>query len=165
MWVDFKKPAVRRWRRDVFRALKSSGFNPAESMAGMVLAGIIAVGTDPGVLSALTGLGSDYVKKVTKRLRKQRIVLGDTLSAAWAAKGDDFYHEVAAVLDCGVAAGTFSRFVDPKRSAAQKARKPETRSRGPRGPRIRRELNTIAPPRIRASNPSFGLPEWEQREK
>lgn len=160
--VDFDKKAVRRWRRDVFRALQSSGYNPAESMAGMVLAAVIAIGTDITAISALTGLSTDYALKVVKRLRKQRIVQGNTLSAAWAAKGDDMQHEVGAVLDCGVAAGVFVRSVDPKRSAAQKMRKPETRARGQRGPRKVREANVIAPPKIRASNPYFGLPEWEQ---
>jgi hypothetical protein len=156
----FDKKHVRRWRREVWRACASQGFSPAEISAGLVLAAIVGVGTDPHLLSELTGLSQGYVVKVTKRLRDQRVVAGTTVRAAWMS-GDDMRREVGAVLDIGVAAGVFSRkHVDPKRSAAQKARSPETRARGPRGPRVK--VQPGAAPTIAKSNPTYGLPEWEK---
>lgn len=158
MTMDEKK--VRRWRRDVWRACASQGFPPAEIQAGLVLAGIVAIGTDPDLLSELTGLSMAYVVKVTKRLRSERVVSGQKVRAAWMS-GDDMRREVGAVLDVGVAAGVFTRkHVDPKRSASQKARAPETRARGKRGPRAKVEPGTQ--PTITKSNPSYGLPEWEE---
>lgn len=152
----------KRWRQDVWRIFEREGFTPAEIMAAMVMAGIAAVGINRPRLVELTGCSDAYVLKVIRRLRKQRILSGQSLRLAWDSKSDPFAQRVAVALDAGVAAGTFARFVDPKRSAAQKARKPETRARGPRGPRKAVDLNTV---KLVHSNPLYGLPEWEQKKE
>lgn len=147
---------VRRWRRDVYRAFTAGGLKPAEISAAMVLVGAALVGTDTTVLSQLTGLSADYALKIVRRLRKQRVIRGKTIRAAWASEeaGD-----LAVILDAGTAAGIFSRFADKKRSAAQKARAPETRARGPR-PRAT-SARSVGPLVLKKSNPLYGLPEWE----
>jgi hypothetical protein len=128
-------------------------------MASMVMAGISIVGTDASVLCELTGLSVEYVTKVTRRLRKSGVVRGQSLRVAWWQ--EKFAGDVAVVLDAGVAAGVFSRGINPKRSAAQKARQPETRARGPRQPRAKVEPGTVFVPQQKKSNPLYGLPEWE----
>ena len=129
--TGFDPKRIRRWRRDIWRLLQGLDFKPVQIPAGMILLAVQSFGTDAQVLSEVTGSSVDYVKKVLKRLRKQRIVTGQTLRARWDDP-DDFRSAINVMLDAGVAAGIWSRFPNPKRSAAQKARRPETRATGPR---------------------------------
>lgn len=148
-----------RWRRDVWRVFERGGLKPAEINAAMILAAVAAIGTDPSALSTLTGLSVDYVRKVTTRLRQQRILRGQTIRVAWMREHGD----LAAILDGCVAAGRFTRAsVDEKRSAAQKARRPETYARGPRRPRTTILPGAVFTPKQQIANPLYGLPEWEQ---
>lgn len=154
------KKAIRRWRRDVWRIFEKEGFTPAELMAALVLAAVAFFGTDLDVLCELTGHSRDYCRKVLRRLRKQRVVSGQKLRTAWH---DDKAGGLATILDAGVAAGMFSRSPDPKRSAAQKARAPETRHRGPTRPRAILPAGAMFTPEMQKSNPLYGLPEWETK--
>ena len=155
---QFDKKAVKRWRRDVWRVFEKQGFKPAEIMAALVMAAVAAFGTDLSVLSEITGHSADYVRVVLKRLRKQRVLSGATLRTAW---DDDNAGGLATALDAGVAAGIFTRGVDPKRSAAQRKRAASTRAYGPR-----RKSTAVAPgavftPAMKKANPLYGLPEWD----
>lgn len=154
----FEPARIKRWRRDVYRVFEGDGFKPPQIMAALVLAAISTVGTDPRVLSELTGHSEEYIRRVLTRLRKQRVLRGQTLRGAWA---DDRHGSLAIMLDGMVAAGMVSRFVDEKRSAAQKARAPETRARGPRGKRAVVAPGAVFTPQVQKSNPLYGLPEWE----
>lgn len=156
----FDQKEVQRWRRATWREFERMGYNAIQIQSALVLAAIAFFGTDPDVLSELTGLSVDYVRKVTRRLREQRVLKGKSISAAW---GDQKCGDLAVALDAGVAAGMFARAVNPKRSAAQKARKPETYARGPRGERAPRESERIFRPTVKKSNPLYGLPEWEKK--
>jgi hypothetical protein len=156
---QFDRRRVQRWRRDIWRTFDKCGFTPPEIMAAMVLAAVAAVGTDLGVLSELTGHSTGYVRKVLKRLRAARILSGQTLRTPGVADGMDGH--VGTVLDAGVAAGIFARFPDPKRSAAQKARAPETRARGPRRPRVVVALGAVFTPNVKKADPLYGLPTWK----
>lgn len=159
MASQFEARRVTRWRRDVFRIFEREGFKPAEIMAAMVLAAVAVVGTDLGVLSELTGHSTLYVRKVLKRLRREGIVRGQTIRTPGVSEG--FEGHVGTMLDAGVAAGLFARFVDPKRSAAQKARAPETRARGPRRPRAIVPSGAVFTPQVQKANPLYGLHEWK----
>jgi hypothetical protein len=158
----FDPRRVKRWRRDVWRGFEKGGLTAAQISGAMVLAGVVAVGTDVGVLSELTGLSEDYVRKVLRRLRKERILVGQTIRASWL-DDDSATASVGAVLDAGAAAGIFARFVNDKRSAAQKARKPETRARGPRRPKVAVPSGAMFTPKQQKSNPLYGLPEWKEK--
>ena len=158
---QFDLAKVKRWRRDIWRIYEGEGFKPAEIMAAMVLAAVAAVGTDRDVLSELTGHSPLFVQKVLRRLRRQRVCCGQTLRTPGVAAGHEGH--VGAILDASVAAGIFARFVDPKRSAAQQARKPETRAQGPRRPRTKITAGAVFTPKQQKSNPLYGLPEWEKK--
>ncbi len=149
---------VRRWRKQVYREFQRAGFTPAAIMAQWVLAGVAAVGPDLDVLSELTGHSPAYVKTVLKRLRKQRVLQGQTLRGAWDHPDHGSF---AVMLDAGVAAGVFARGVDQTRSAAQKARKPETRARGPRRPRVPVTPGAVFTPKVQKADPTYGLPGWK----
>lgn len=153
--MTFDKPDIRRWRRDVWRAFEDAGFKGPQIVAAMVLAAVSVVGTDLKVLSEVTGSSEDYVRKVLRRLRKHRVLSGQTLRVGWDREGE----ALAVILDGMVASGDLTRPSDPKRSAAQKARAPETRHRGPR----RKAAVIVGPyvPARQSSNPYYGLPEWE----
>lgn len=156
---QFELRRVKRWRRDVWRVFEREGFKPAEIMAAMVLAAVAVVGTDLAVLSELTGLSALYLRKVLTRLRRERILRGQTIRTPGVSDG--FEGHLGTMLDAGVAAGLFARFVDQKRSAAQKARAPETYARGPRGPRTKVPPGAVFSPQLQKSNPLYGLPEWK----
>ena len=160
----FDKVGVRRWRRDIFREIRSSGIEPNEPAfsVGMVLSAVYGFGTDTGVIAELTGLHEDYVKSVLKKLRKARVLRGQTLRVRWNADG--FEGTLAFVLDAHVAAGNFTRGVDEKRSAAQRARRrPEMVK--PRKPRAVQPKGAVFTPGVTKSNPLYGLPEWESETK
>lgn len=57
-------------------------------------------------------------------------------------------------------AGLLTRPVDERRSAAQRARAPETRARGPR--KVSARIVGPFSPKLQKSDPLYGLPEWEQ---
>lgn len=159
--MDFDPRKVKRWRRDVWRAYEAAGFKPAEIIAAMVLAAVVSFGTDPNVLSKITGSSEAYVRQVLKRLRQQRVLSGQTLRAGWLGSDEDAAN-IGAVLDAGVAACIFTRSPDPKRSAAQKARKPETYARGARRRRTIVAPGAVFTPKQQKSNPLYGLPEWDR---
>jgi hypothetical protein len=159
---QFEPKRVRRWRRDVWRVFAEEGFSPVEVSAALVLGAVAFFGTDLGVLSELTGSSRDYCRKVLRRLRKQRVLSGTTLRTRWQ---DDKVGHLAEFLDAGVAAGIFSRCVNQKRSAAQKARAPETRARGPRRARTQIAPGAVFTPQMQKSDPLYGLPEWEKADK
>lgn len=160
--LPFDAKAVKRWRRDVWRAFEREGYRGPAISAAMVLVAVAVAGTDLLVLTTLTGLSRDYVRKVLMRLRKEGVVRGRTIRAAWMNSDDGFAQSVAVLLDAGVAAGDLSRFVDAERSAAQKARAPETRVRR-RQTRRPVEPGTVFQPQVTNSNPLYGLPEWKAR--
>ena len=57
--TNFPRDAVKAWRRTVWREMRRSGLTDRDDdvmRAGLVLAGVQAVGTDPGVLAEITGL-------------------------------------------------------------------------------------------------------------
>lgn len=159
MSEHFEKAAVRRWRREVWREFERGGFDAIEIQAALVMAAIAIVGTDTESLSELTGLSAEYARKVMRRLRKHRVLSGQTIRVAWETDG----LEMSVFFDAMVAAGILTRSPNPKRSAAQKARAPETRARGPRGPR-RQAARVVGPytPTIKKADPWYGLPEWER---
>lgn|SRR2546421_3416829 len=157
---QFDKRAVKRWRRDIWRAFERERFKPAEIAAAMVFAAVESFGTDVSVLVQITGHSGEYVRKVLKRLRKQRVLSGQSINASGYG-GDDFAQSVGACIDAGIAAGVFVHPVDPKRSAAQKARTAETRARGPRRRRVVVADGAVFTPKRRKSNRLLGLPEWE----
>ena len=72
---DLDTGDIRRWRRDVFRLLSQIDprrWKPSERSfsTATILAGIMAVGTDPLTLSRLTGFSESFIKHVLKRARK-----------------------------------------------------------------------------------------------
>jgi len=103
---QFNLKRVQRWRRDVWRIFEHAGFQPAQIMAALVLAAVASFGTDLEVLSEVTGHSTDYVRKVLRRLRAERVLRGQTIRAAWA---DENSGSFAVALDAGVAAGMFTR--------------------------------------------------------
>jgi hypothetical protein len=152
----FDSKKTKRWRRDIWRIFEAQGFKAMEIMPAMVMAAVAEFGTDPSVLAEITALSTDYVKKVLKRLRRQRILVGQTMRTRWD-------ETLAAELDAMAAAGLITRrFVDPKRSAAQKARAPETRARGPRRKRATVLPGAVFTPKVQKADPLYGLPEWEK---
>lgn len=159
MTTGLDKQRVKRWRRDVWRAFKADGLTPPEIMAAMVLVAVASVGTDLGVLSELTGSSRDYVRKVLQRLRRQRVLAGQTLRTHW---DDEESGGLAVMLDAMVSAGILSRPVDKKRSAAQQARAPETRARGPRRKRTVVPEGAMFTPKMQHSDPLYALSERER---
>ncbi|MDP3768588.1 MAG: hypothetical protein Q8S13_11290 [Dehalococcoidia bacterium] len=158
--MNFDRKLVKRWRRDVWRVFADQGFKSPEIPAAMVLAAVMCFGTDLSVLSDITGSSEAYVRQVLRRLRQQGVLRGRTIRTAGLGREADVA-TLGMVLDAGVAAGIFTRSADPKRSAAQKARKPETRARGPRRPRTQVTPGALFTPALQRSNPLYGLPEWE----
>jgi hypothetical protein len=158
--VSLDRARVRRWRRDVYRAFASGGLKPIQIQAALVMAGVDALGTHLPTLSELTGLSENYARKVLRRLRRERILVGQTLRVRWGHPDEG---EFAALLDAMVASGELARFPDQKRSMAQKARTPGTRVRGPR----QRKATVVGPyiPKRSKSNPLYGLSEWETGEQ
>lgn len=155
---QFDKHRVKRWRRETWRIFEQQGFKPAEIMAALVMAAVSGFGTDVDVLSELTGSSTDYVTKVLRRLRKQRVLAAQTMRTRWTDDNDGY---VATLLDAGVAAGLFTRdAVDQRRSAAQKARAPETRHVGPQRQRVRIPKGAVFTPKTQKANPMYGLPGW-----
>lgn len=157
---QFDPRRVKRWRRDTWRVFAKEGFHPAEVSAALVLAGVAFFGTDLDVLSEITGSSREYCEKVLRRLRKQRILSGTTFRVRWEHDKEGY---VATMLDAGVAAGIFVRGIDKKRSAAQKARAPEKRHRGPKRPRTKIEPGAVFTPKMQNANPLYGLPEWDKK--
>ncbi len=155
--AQFDKHAVKRWRRDIWRIFAKDGFTPPELMAVLVLVGVSQFGTDLGVLSELTGSSAAYVTKVLRRLRKQRVLSGQTLRVRWEDDDDGY---LAAMLDAGVSAGLWVRAVDSKRSAAQKARAPETRHRGPKRPAVRVPTGAVFTPKKQHADPLYASEEY-----
>jgi hypothetical protein len=153
----FDKQKIRKWRKQVWRVLAREGFQPAHMNPVMVMAAVDVVGTNPALVSSLVGVSIDYVTKVLRRLRKQRVLSGQTLRVRWDEPG--FEGRVAFILDAMVATGEVVRPPDEKRSAAQKARAPETRVRGPRGKRSQAPVGAFTPKHVKA-NPLDGLSEW-----
>jgi hypothetical protein len=121
------------------------------------MAAIALVGTTPTALRELTGLSDAYCLKVLRRLRKQRVLSGQTLRVAWGQEGD--LGNLAVVLDGMVALGECVREPDDKRSAAQRARAAETRARGTRA-KATKPMGVFTP-KQQASNPLYALPATE----
>lgn len=155
----FEKESVKRFRRTVHRECRRLHLDPddPEYPVMMVLACVLAFGTDVGVLSEVSGQQDKFVRDVLKRARKARILAGQTLRVGWNGE----HGGMAMVLDAMVSAGTLSRFVDPKRSAAAKAlvRKPETK---PRRQRTKIAAGSVFSPKVTASDPLYGLNEWKK---
>lgn len=154
--ATFDRSEIRRFRRDVWRAMRDAGLHPARIPAASVIVAVAVVGSHVPSLSAVTGLSQEAVVRVLRRLRKERVLSGQTLRVAWHMEG--VAGELGLILDAMIATGELVRGVDEKRSASQKTRAPETRARGPRRPRT-----VVAGPFVpsqQKSNPLYGLPEW-----
>lgn len=163
MSAVFERGKVRRWRRDMWRELVRAGFSPQRDTrkmsAALVLFAVSAIGTEITALMELTGLQAPFIRATLKRLRQQRILTGQKLRTAWDSEAGG----VAVMLDAMTAAGELYRPPDPKRSAAQRRRAPESRARGPRAKRPPVTLApgvVFTPPAVK-SNPYYGLSEWE----
>jgi hypothetical protein len=135
------------------------GFKPAQMNAVMVMAAVDAVGTNPKLIGELVGVSTEYVTKVLRRLRAQRLLRGQTLRVRWDEPGFDGF--VSFVLDAMVSTGELVRPPDEKRSAAQKARAPETRARGPRAKRTRMPVGAFTPKHVKA-DPLYSLADRER---
>lgn len=152
----FSQPTIRNWRRAVFREIKTLGFTPGYPgfSAAMVMAAVYGFGTDTGVLSEITGHGEEYIKTVLKRLRKTRILSGQTLRVRWDKEG--FEGLVALACDALVASGNVERPPDPKRSAAQRGR---TDGRGRGTPKVRSAARPSGAftPKVVQANPLYQI--------
>lgn len=126
----FTPKQVRHWRRAAFREIQQLGFIPGhrEFSAGMVTAAVYCFGTDIETLCTLTGYSAELVGAVLKRLRKTRILVGQTMRVAWDDPG--LRGPIAVTCDVLTAAGVVDRPADPERSAAHVGR-----HSGPRKPR------------------------------
>jgi hypothetical protein len=150
----FSPARVRRWRRDVFRTLTGMGIKPSPMLtAGMVLAAISGFGTDPLVLRELVGADETFLRRIVRRLRKQRVLVGQTLRVNWDDEG--FAGVVAVCCDVLVATGCVARPVDPARSAAMKARTVPTRKPRQRARRKVTVLGTVWTPKHVKANPLY----------
>lgn len=144
--THFTTKQVRRWRRDVWREIVALGFNeknPRVLYVGMVLAGVLGFGTDPAVLSELTGASQEFVKQALTRMRKARILSGQTLRIRWDKEG----LEGAVAFGCDIMAAAqdgVDRVPNPKRSAAQKARSRTVPSK-PRAARAPKAIGAFTP--------------------
>ena len=153
----FEKKAIRHWRRFIFREVEKIGFRPAHRgfSAAMVMMTVYSFGTDVDVLVELTGFSAEFVIKTLRRLRKQKILVGQKMRVArW--DDDGALGAVGVALDALVAADEVSRFPNPKASAAQKARAPETRARGPRTRRAPKAVG-IFTPQVKNCDSLYGL--------
>jgi hypothetical protein len=118
-----------------------------------VLAAVSAFGTSLPVLSEIVGRDEAFVKTVLKRLRKSKVLVGQTIRINWDYEGWEAM--VAVGLDLMVASGEVIRVPDEKRSAAHKGKHS--------GPKSSRRVPTskIAGPfslkRVK-SNPLYTLP-------
>jgi len=161
MSQQFDRESVKKWRRAVHKELRWLGA-PSEDLvyrAAMVCATVFCFGTDADILAELSGQDEKLFRTVLKRLRKMRVLVGQTLRASdgWQGK----YGNFGLMLDAMVAAGDLYRPPDEKRSAAQKARRnPE--SRKPRSPR--QAVTPGTRPKVVNSNPLYGLAEWEKQQ-
>lgn len=154
----FERESVKRWRRVVHKELRWLKL-PSEDVvyrAAMVCAAIFCFGTNVDVLIEITGQDKARVRSVLKRLRKMRVLSGQTLRASGKWEGDQ--GAFGLMLDAMVAAGELYRPVNEKRSAAQKARKVS----GPRKPRTKREPQVVFQPKVTNANPLYGLAEWDK---
>lgn len=157
----FARESVKEWRRAVhkeLRWLKTPSDDPMYR-AAMVCAGVYCFGTDVAVLVEVTGQEKPLVRSVLKRMRKMRVLTGQTLRASGGWEGTE--GAFGMMLDAMVAAGELTRPPDPKRSAAQKARTRATASK-PRAPRAPKPSGMFMP-KVQKSNPLYGLPEWEAK--
>lgn len=161
----FEKQRVVKWRRFVWRELVKLGFHPQrnfkELTAGMITIAVAHFGTDPSALSEITGSSQDSVKRVLKRLRKQKILVGQKMRVtAW--DDDGFKGTLGLALDLMAAGGEITRTPSATRSAAQNARKPETYARGLTHSRRRRAVvpvGSVFTPQQVSVEPFFTLEE------
>jgi len=126
----------------------------------MVCATIYCFGTDVSVLVELSGQSAAVVRAVLTRLRKTRVLTGQTLKAGdgWKGKHGAF----GLMLDAMVAAGELYRPADPKRSAAIRRRVMPTR-RAPYKTRTVVAPGAVYTPKVAKSNPMYGLAEWDKK--
>ncbi len=159
----FDPVRVRHWRRTIFREFTGMGFRPGRELgAATILAAISGFGTDAGVLSEVTGFGEEFIAKVVKHVRKAGILRGQTLrTGGWDKQGGIGY--VAVMLDAMVAAGDLYRPVDPKRSAAQKARAVGSRHTRSVRAALRPAPGAIWTPKQTSGNPWYDLAERQKK--
>lgn len=158
---DKEKLRARRWRRDTYRLLSSIDphWNTASAAfaCAVVMIGVAAIGTDPTALTTLTGYSGGLITRVLRRLRKSKLLIGQTLRIDWDDKENGW---CAVLLDGLVASGEAVRVPDDKRSAAAKQRSVTRQS-----PAVRRPRAVIAPgavfsPKFVKSNPLYLHPKW-----
>jgi hypothetical protein len=153
----FNRADVKRWRRVVhkeLRWLRCASEDPVYR-AAMVLAAVYCFGTDVGVIAEASGQPEAFVRQVLKASRKERVIAGQTIRAAWNGK----HGVVALMLDAMVATGDLYRPPDPKRSAAAKARKQSARPQKPRAPRTKMAAGAVFTPKVTKSDPLYNLAE------
>ena len=156
----FARDAVKHWRRTVHNELRRMRLTPEGPVypAAMVTAAVYCFGTDLDVLVEASGHQAEYVKRVLKRLRQQRVLNGPRLRVAWQ---DEKHGDLAWFLDAMVACGDLVRPVDPKRSAAHKGR--HSGPRQPRAVRVKPEPRTPFRPAVVKSNPLYYLDESSKK--
>jgi hypothetical protein len=154
----FDKARIKQWRRDISKEMHKIGLpsDTPEFDTGRVLAAVYGFGTDVDVLVEVTGYSAKYVRDVLKRCRKARIIVGQRLRVAWNE------HGISLGLDAMVASGVCTRPPDPKRSAAQKARR-QPAMRAPRRPRTVVAKGAVFTPKVTPADPYYGLSEWEKK--
>ena len=148
----FERADVKRWRRIVHKELKRARMpsNDPTYPAAMVCAAVYCFGTNRAVLLEVSGVEEAIVTATLKRLRKERVLSGQTLHAGW---NDKKHGWMAWFLDAVVGSGDLVRPVDPQRSAAHKGK-----HGGPRKPRrVVPPPNEPQAPKMINSDPKYWL--------
>jgi hypothetical protein len=153
---QFDKSRVKRWRRDSWGELRRLGLDTSkpECAAGLVMVGVYSFGTDLDVLNEVTGLPRGFVRDVLKRMRKERILVGQTMRVRWDKAGME--GAVALTCDALVISGLVNRPPDPKRSAAQR-RVVRTPSATPRQRRVPPASGAVFTPRVANAHPWYKI--------
>jgi hypothetical protein len=157
--MQFNREDVKRWRRAVHKELRWCKLPSDDAVyrAAMVASGIYCFGTNLDVLVEVTGQDRKFVRDTLKHFRSRRVLVGQTLRIDW---NDPKSGAFALLLDAMVGAGEIDRPPDPKRSAAQRARK----SSGERKPYRKRtpQPQGVFTPKVTKADPLYGLNEWRQ---
>lgn len=125
------KQEIVKWRRFLFRTVQSADrrLPPSDATfsAAMVMAGVSVFGVNRAVLSEVCGFSEKYVGRVLARLRKARLLRGETLRVAW---DHEKHGDIAFICDALVASGAVARMPEEGVTEAGRKRRDYWRAAG-----------------------------------
>jgi hypothetical protein len=125
------KAEIVKWRRFLFRTVQSADrrLKPSDAVfsAAMVMAGVSVFGVHRATLAQVCGFSEAYVGRVLSRLRKARLLRGESLRVMW---DHDQHGDIAFICDALVASGAVVRMPKDGTTAAGQKRRQAWRDAG-----------------------------------